>query len=145
MAKNHKQKKTGGEVPRDTKEITQIEQYWHVLGRAKLRKPPKDYNYVEELAHLQLELIKLQEWVRMRGVRLSVILRGSRRGRKGWRDQAHYPEPQSARLPRGGFGHGYRKGTRPVVFPALCGRIAFTRRDRALRQGVGTTAPASSE
>jgi polyphosphate kinase 2 (PPK2 family) len=73
MAKSRKQQKTGGEVLRNAKEITQIEQYWHVLGRAKPRKPPKDYNYVEELAHLQLELIKLQEWVHRQGLRLCVI------------------------------------------------------------------------
>jgi len=76
MAKNQRQQKAGGEVLRNAKEITQIEQYWHVLGRAKPRKPPKEYNYVEELAHLQLELIKLQEWVHMQGLRLCVIFEG---------------------------------------------------------------------
>jgi len=50
MANSHKQQKAGGEVLRNAKEITQIEQYWHVLGRAKPRKPPREYNYVEELA-----------------------------------------------------------------------------------------------
>ena len=83
MAKNHKQQKTGGEVLRDAKEITQIEQYWHVLGRARPRKPPTDYNYVEELAHLQLELIKLQEWVRIKGLRLCVIFEGRDAAGKG--------------------------------------------------------------
>jgi hypothetical protein len=52
MSKSRKQQKAGGEVLRNAKEVTQIEQYWHVLGQAKPRKPPKDYNYVEELAHL---------------------------------------------------------------------------------------------
>jgi polyphosphate kinase 2 len=83
MAKNHKQKKAGGEVLRNAKETTQIERYWHLLGRAKPRRPPKDYNYVEELAHLQLELIKLQEWVHMQGFRLCVIFEGRDAAGKG--------------------------------------------------------------
>jgi polyphosphate kinase 2 len=83
MAKNHKQQKAGGEVLRDAKETKQIEQYWNLLGRAKPRTPPKDYKYVEELAHLQLELIKLQEWVRMKGLRVCVLFEGRDAAGKG--------------------------------------------------------------
>jgi polyphosphate kinase 2 (PPK2 family) len=83
MAKSRKQKKAGGEVLRNAREIAQIEQYWNVLGRAKPRKPQKDYNYVEELAHLQLELIKLQEWVHMQELRLCVIFEGRDAAGKG--------------------------------------------------------------
>lgn len=83
MAKKHKERKVGGEVLRNAKETAQIEQIWHVLGRAKPRKPPKNYNYVEELASLQLELIKLQEWVRMRGLRVCVIFEGRDAAGKG--------------------------------------------------------------
>jgi len=49
MAKSRKQKKAGGEVLRNAKEIAQIEQYWNVLGRAKPRKPPKDYKTLRHL------------------------------------------------------------------------------------------------
>jgi polyphosphate kinase 2 len=83
MGKKHKEQKAGGEVARNAKETAQIEQYWHLLGRAKPRRPPKEYNYVEELAHLQLELIKLQEWVHMKGLRLCVIFEGRDAAGKG--------------------------------------------------------------
>src|SRR5271167_2554659 len=83
MAKKYKEQKAGGEVLRNAKETAQIEQYWHVLGRAKPGKPPKEYNYVEELARLQLELIKLQEWVRMQGLRVSVLFEGRDAAGKG--------------------------------------------------------------
>ena len=54
----------GGEVTESAKETAQVEQYWIVGDRPEPRKPPKDYNYVEELINLQIELIKLQEYVR---------------------------------------------------------------------------------
>ncbi len=83
MAKKYKEQKAGGEVLRNAKETAQIEQYWQVLDRAKPGKPPKEYNYVEELARLQLELIKLQEWVRMRGLRVCVLFEGRDAAGKG--------------------------------------------------------------
>src|SRR5271167_2152577 len=83
MAKKYKEQKAGGEVLRNAKEITQIEQYWNVLGRAKPRKPPKEYHYVEELAHLQLELIKMQEWVKYNRLRVCVIFEGRDAAGKG--------------------------------------------------------------
>jgi polyphosphate kinase 2 len=83
MAKEHKERKAGGEVLRNAKESAKIEQYWHLLGRGKPHKPPKNYDYVEELAHLQLELIKLQEWVRMKGLRVCVLFEGRDAAGKG--------------------------------------------------------------
>jgi len=83
MSKKHKFYAAGGEVLRNAKETAKIEQYWHVLGRAKPRKPPKKYDYVEELAHLQLELIKLQEWVRLKGLRVCVLFEGRDAAGKG--------------------------------------------------------------
>ena len=83
MAKTRSGRKVGGEVLRNAEETAQIERIWNVLGRAKLRKPPKKYNYVEELAYLQLELIKLQEWVRMQGLRVCVIFEGRDAAGKG--------------------------------------------------------------
>ena len=65
MTKTRKSAEPEKSVLRDTKEATVLEQYWHSAKRPKLRKPPKNYKYVEELAHLQFELIKLQEWVRL--------------------------------------------------------------------------------
>jgi polyphosphate kinase 2 len=74
---------SSGEVIADVKETTKIEQYWHSAGRAKQRKPPKNYKYVEEIAHLQFELIKLQEWVRLQGLKVLVIFEGRDAAGKG--------------------------------------------------------------
>jgi len=70
-------------VLRDTKEITALEQYKYSADRPKPRKPPENYSYIEELAHLQFELIKLQEWVRMQGLRVAVIFEGRDAAGKG--------------------------------------------------------------
>jgi polyphosphate kinase 2 len=70
-------------VLRDAKETTALEQYWHLAERPKLRKPPKNYKYVEELAHLQFELIKLQEWVRLHSLKLVVLFEGRDAAGKG--------------------------------------------------------------
>jgi polyphosphate kinase 2 len=67
----------------DTKEVTAVEQYWHLAERPKQRKPPKNYTYVEELAHLQFELIKLQESVRLQGFRVVVLFEGRDAAGKG--------------------------------------------------------------
>jgi polyphosphate kinase 2 len=83
MGKKPKKQKVGGEVLRNAKETAQVEQYWHLLGRAKRRQPSKEYDYVEELAYLQRELIKLQEWVRMKGLRVCVLFEGRDAAGKG--------------------------------------------------------------
>ena len=83
MAKQKKHAKPNGEVLADAKEVAAIEQYWHLAGRPKPRKPPKKYKYVEELAHLQVELIKLQEWVRLSGVKVAVVFEGRDAAGKG--------------------------------------------------------------
>ena len=83
MAKKKRAKADGGEVLADAKEKAKVEQYWHLAGRGKPRKPSKKYKYVEELAHLQVELIKLQEWVRLRGLKVAVIFEGRDAAGKG--------------------------------------------------------------
>ena len=70
-------------VRRHTKEVAAVEQYWDVAERPKPHKPPKDYKYVEELAHLQFELIKLQEWVRLQKLKVVVIFEGRDSAGKG--------------------------------------------------------------
>src|SRR5437899_12510421 len=65
--------KLGGEVLRDAKEFAKVEQYYNIEGPPKRRKPPKDYDYGGELVQLQFELIKLQEWVRLQGLRVCVL------------------------------------------------------------------------
>jgi len=80
-----KRKSAGAEdaLRRDAKEINAVEQYWRAAGRPKSRKPAKSYKYVDELAHLQFELIKLQEWVRLHGLKVAVIFEGRDAAGKG--------------------------------------------------------------
>lgn len=83
MARKKRRQVDDDEVLADARETAKIEQIWHLAGRPKPRRPPKKYKYVEELAHLQLELIKLQEWVRMRGFKVAVIFEGRDAAGKG--------------------------------------------------------------
>jgi polyphosphate kinase len=83
MSKNNNHKPAGGELFRDAAETAAIEQYWHLVGRAQPRKPPKNHKYVDELAHLQLELIKLQEWVRMKRMQVCILFEGRDAAGKG--------------------------------------------------------------
>jgi hypothetical protein len=53
----------------DSPAAKQVEQYWVLADQSKPRKPPKDYKYVEELTHLQIELIKMQEYVKQNRLR----------------------------------------------------------------------------
>ena len=72
-----------GEVLADVKEAAAVEQYWRSATRSRRRKPPRNYKYVEEIAHLQFELIKLQETVRVRGLKVLVIFEGRDAAGKG--------------------------------------------------------------
>ncbi len=89
MSKKHKKHKkhNGGEpelsVLRDVKEAEAVQQHWHATDGLKARKPPADYKYVNELAHLQFELIKLQEWVRLNGLKVAVLFEGRDAAGKG--------------------------------------------------------------
>ena len=87
MSKKHKRKHKGVEphasLLRDAKEVAAVQQYWQFAERPKARKPPAHYKYVEELAHLQLELIKLQESVRLHGLRVVVLFEGRDAAGKG--------------------------------------------------------------
>jgi polyphosphate kinase 2 len=83
MAKTRKSAGAEESVLRDAKELNALEQYRHSADRAKPRKPPENYKYIDELAHLQFELIKLQEWVRLQGLRVVVIFEGRDAAGKG--------------------------------------------------------------
>jgi polyphosphate kinase len=83
MEKTRKSAEPEESVLRDTKEATTLEQYWHSPEPASPRKPPKKYKYIKELAHLQFELIKLQESVRVNGLRVVVLFEGRDAAGKG--------------------------------------------------------------
>src|SRR5215813_3585066 len=76
MKKKNKHQNSGGEVTELARETAKVEQYWIVGDRPEPRKPPKNYNYVEELINLQIELIKLQEYVRHNRLKMCVIFEG---------------------------------------------------------------------
>ena len=73
-----------GEILRDAKEVTTIEERWHIIGDSK---PPsrsrKKYKYIDEMARLQFELLKLQEWVRVQGLKVCVLFEGRDAAGKG--------------------------------------------------------------
>ena len=71
------------EVTELASETAKIEQYWIVGDRSEPHKHPKNYNYVEELIHIQIELIKLQEHVRQNRLKICVIFEGRDAAGKG--------------------------------------------------------------
>ena len=83
MSKKHKAGGPELSVLRDVKEAAAVQQHWDLAERPKAHKPPKEYKYVEELAHLQFELIKLQEWVRLNGLKVVVLFEGRDAAGKG--------------------------------------------------------------
>jgi len=103
-----------------------------VLPSAKLdRVPPagnsvkplvlgKDCDYDRELRRLQIELVKLQEWIRERGLRVVVLFEGRDAAGKGGAIKRNHAEPESARLPRGRPRHPHGAREDAMVLPALC-------------------------
>jgi polyphosphate kinase 2 len=83
MASAKQAQKSKGELQESAKETEQVEQYWILADRSKPHKPPKDYNYIEEITHLQIELIKMQEWVKHERLRVCVIFEGRDAAGKG--------------------------------------------------------------
>ena len=83
MKTKNKHQNLRGEVMELARETAELEQYWIVGDRSEPRKPPKNYNYVEELTHLQIELIKMQECVRHNRLRMCVIFEGRDAAGKG--------------------------------------------------------------
>ncbi len=83
MAKKKRPGNAGGELLADAKEHAKIEQHWKHASKGKRRVVAKNYKYVDELASLQAELIKLQEWVRIKGLRVAVLFEGRDAAGKG--------------------------------------------------------------
>ena len=83
MAPENRSRKSGGEVLELVKETAQVEQYWVLANASKPHKPPQDYNYIEELTHLQIEVIKMQEWVKLKRLKLCVLFEGRDAAGKG--------------------------------------------------------------
>jgi len=76
--------KSGGEIRRNAEEEVLIEDHWQVVGDGTPpMKCPDDYKYVDEMIKLQFELIKLQEWVRIKGLKVAVLFEGRDAAGKG--------------------------------------------------------------
>ena len=59
MKKKHKHHQyAGGEVTELARETAEVEQYWIVGDRPEPRKPPKNYNYVEDAVEDHIEPIR---------------------------------------------------------------------------------------
>ncbi len=104
----------------------------------------KKAEYLEALEPMQRELVGLARWVTVTGARIVVLFEGRDTAGKGGAIDAirEHINPRQCR------GRRARQAERPrarrVVLPALCGALAGSRRDRAVRPFAGTTAPGSS-
>jgi polyphosphate kinase 2 len=83
MAKDSKANEPYEIVVAEAKDVVAVQERWDKARGSKLREPPKDYKYVDELAYLQFELIKLQEWVRLNGLKVVVLFEGRDAAGKG--------------------------------------------------------------
>src|SRR5271170_4340694 len=73
-----------GELRRYAEQEALLEGRWKILGNAKPpRKHPRKYQYVDELVRLQFELLKMQEWVRLQGLKVVVLFEGRDAAGKG--------------------------------------------------------------
>ena len=113
----------GGELLQNAEEDEIIEQRWRIVGDGKPpKRPSKKYRYVDELVRLQFELIKLQEWVRLQGLKVVVIFEGrdaaaraaSSSGSARASTRASAASWRSARRPRRSADNGTFNATSPI-------------------------------
>ncbi len=82
--KGEKADAKGGEIRRNAEERIAAEGRWRIVGDGRPPdQPPKGYKYVDELVRLQFELLKMQEWVRLQGLRVVVLFEGRDAAGKG--------------------------------------------------------------
>ena len=99
--------------------------------------------YERELAVLDIELNRLQEWVRHAGLRIVVLFEGRDAAGKGGTIKRSRPASTRASARRGAR-HAVRSREDPVVLPALRRRICRRPARSSCSTAAGTTAPASS-
>ena len=119
---------------------------WRSFGsdiKAEVSKIPTKV-YEKELAKLQIELVKLQEWVKTKGLKVVVVFEGRDAAGKGGTIK-RITEPLNPRVCRVvASGDSDRTRKDPVVFPALCAASALRPARSCCSTAAGTTAPASS-
>ena len=73
-----------GEIGRNAEERVPVEGRWRIVGNGGPPvRAPANYKYVDELVRLQFELLKMQEWVRLQGLRVCVLFEGRDAAGKG--------------------------------------------------------------
>jgi polyphosphate kinase 2 len=80
--KPKKKKSAKGEVMEDVRETQDLAELTSDVERAQSTRL-KNADYVKALAHMQVELVKQQEWIRTRGLRVVVIFEGRDAAGKG--------------------------------------------------------------
>ena len=101
-------------------------------------------SYERQKYRLQVELLKLQAWVKETRPAGRHPVRGARRRRQGRRDQALHGAPQSARRARRGAREADRSASAASGTSSATSSICRRRARSCCSTGPGTTAPASS-
>ena len=84
-----------------------------------------------ELKRLHVELVKLQEWARHKGLKVCIVFEGGMCG-EGWDDQGNHRTRQSASLSGDCLARTDGTGAIPDVHPARSAPPARGGRDRDL-------------
>jgi polyphosphate kinase 2 len=75
---------TNGEIRINAEERAAAEGRWRIIGdAAPPARPNGNYRYIDELVRLQFELLKMQEWVRLQGLKVCVLFEGRDAAGKG--------------------------------------------------------------
>ena len=91
---------------------------------SKLLRLGKDCDYDQELGRLQIELVKLHEWIRHRGLKVVILFEGRDAAGKGSAIKRITQTLNPPHRPRGRVGHAHRAREDAMVFPALCRAFA---------------------
>ena len=113
------------------------------VAKEARRKARKEFNayYESELARQQIELVKLQEWIKHEGLKIVAIFEGRDAAGKGGVIKRITQSLNPRGVPGGGPRHPHRAREDPVVLPALRRQPARGGRDGALRSELVQTAP----
>ena len=84
-------------------------------------------SYYEHKFPLQIELVKMQNWVRDAGEKVVIIFEGRDAAGKGGTITALHGAPQPARCQSYRVGKTYFGRNRSVVFPTICRPSAYRR------------------
>ena len=122
-------KLSAAEMRRDREAIRQIFESGEYPYKQKIRR--KDYE--NRKAELQIELLKVQEWVRETGQKIVCLFEGRDAAGKGGTIKRFTEHLNPRGRARGRARQTDREGTGPVVFPALYRASAVGRGNRPVR------------